>query len=77
MSVPHSIKKFKRDEFLAWLEGAGASLCEPTNPYEVVRYKMWIETDSGRPSTHIIYRRNDGTLTYGGSSRAHYEASGL
>ncbi len=74
MTAPHSLKQFKRDDFLGWLEGRGASLTELTNQYEVVRYRMWTPTDKARPSTHIIYKRENGSLTYTGSARQHYES---
>lgn len=77
MSAPHHLKHLKRDAFMAWLEQNGASLCEPTNPFEVLRYKMWTADDAKRPSTHIIYKRKNDTLTYGGRSRAHYEEAKL
>lgn len=73
MAAPHNLKQFKRDRFLDWLDRNGASLAEPTNPYEVVRYKMWTPEDTTRPSTHIVYRRGNDTLTYQGASRKHYE----
>lgn len=73
MSAPHMLKAFHRDRFLDWLERNGASLSELTNPYEVVRYKMWAPQDKTRPSTHIVYKRKNGTLTYQGASRKHYE----
>lgn len=75
--APHDVKRFKRSEFMDWLERNGATVVEPTNPYEVLRYKMWTDGDASRPSTHIVYRRKNDTLTYGGSSRAHYEAAKL
>ena len=75
MSAPHSLRTFKRDEFLEWLESNGATVLEPTNPYEVVRYRKWCEGDGSRPSTHIIYKRKDGSLTYAGQSREHYEGA--
>ena len=70
--IPHTLKKFKRADFQNWLEDVGATLADLTNPYEVVRYKMWCKGDDKRPSTHIIYRRGNDTLTYGGKSRDHY-----
>lgn len=73
MGAPHELKRMKREEFLAWIEACGGTLCEPTNPYEVVRYLMWSEASKSRPATHIIYRRNNNTLTYSGESRRHYE----
>lgn len=75
MTAPHTLKKLKRDEFIDWLEANGATVLEPTNPFEVVRYRKWCDGDERRPSTHIIYKRNDGTLTYAGQSRAHYEGA--
>jgi len=77
VNAPHSLKDFKRIAFMDWLEQQGATLCEPTNPFEVLRYKLWADGDRSRPSTHIIYKRKNDTLTYGGMSRAHYEAARL
>lgn len=74
MSAPHFLRSFKRDAFMGWLERNGATLAEPTNPYEVLRYRMWAPGDKGRPSTHIVYKRGNDTLTYQGHSRTHYEA---
>lgn len=71
--APHFLASFKRAGFLSWLERNGATLVEATNPYEVVRYRMWVPTDKGRPSTHIVYKRRNETLTYQGHSRKHYE----
>lgn len=75
MTAPHNLKQLNRDGFLEWLEANGATVMEPTNPYEVVRYRKWCDGDKARPSTHIIYKRNDGSLTYHGQSRAHYESA--
>ena len=77
MSAPHSLKQLKRDQFLDWLEANGATVQEPTNPFEVIRYRMWCDGDRSRPSTHIIYRRNNDTLTWAGRSREHYEGASL
>jgi len=73
MKAPHDAKKLLRADFMAWLDSRGATLAEPTNQYELVRYKMWGPDDKRRPSIHIIYRRGNGSLTYTGESRAHYE----
>ncbi len=73
-NAPHSMRKFDRDGFMAWLDDNGGIVLEPTNEYEVLRYRKWCEGDTSRPSTHIVYRRKDGTLTYTGQSRQHYEA---
>jgi hypothetical protein len=71
--APHFRKQFKRDGFMSWLERNGATLADITNPYEVVRYKMWAPEDKTRPSTHIVYVRGNETLTYTGHARQHYE----
>lgn len=73
MTAPHHIRAFKRGDFMLWLERRGASLADITNPYEVVRYKMWTSEDKARPSTHIVYKRGNDTLTYTGQARKHYE----
>ena len=73
MTAPHFLKDFKRESFMQWLERNNATLSEPTNPYEVLRYRMWVPADKARPSTHIVYKRGNGTLTYQGHSKTHYE----
>ncbi len=72
-SAPHHLADFKREGFLSWLERNGATLADLTNPFEVVRYRMWVPSDKSRPSTHIIYKRKNDTLTYQGASQKHYE----
>jgi len=74
MTAPHNIKQLSRDDFMTWLEARGATLSDLTNPYEVVRYRMWTPADKSRPSTHIIYKRGNGSLTYQGMTRQHYES---
>lgn len=71
-TAPAKIKQFDRSGFMDWLAERGAVLMEPTNPYEVIRYRMWVKKDTSRPSTHIVYRRADDSLTYVGASLDHY-----
>ena len=42
--------------FTEWLRDNGALIQEPTNPYEVLRYKL-------HDATHVIYRNKAGRLT--------------
>lgn len=49
----------------SWLEEAGAEFLNPTNPYEVLRYKV-----AGFLS--IVYRKKSGQLTFTGQSRQHW-----
>lgn len=70
--APHMLKHFKRDQFMDWLDINGGTVLETTNEYEVIRYRKWCDGDGSRPTTHIVYRRRDGSLTYTGKSREHY-----
>ena len=44
----------------------------PTNPYEVIRYRAYVD---GRAAvaTHIVYRKETGLLTWTGKAREHYQ----
>ena len=60
----------KADEtvrFRAWLSENGAEVLEPTNPYEVIRFR----TANG---TSIIYRKDNGQQTFTGESGAALKA---
>jgi hypothetical protein len=71
--APHLLRDFDREGFFNWLYAVNATLAEPTNEYEVIRYRRWGLQNASRPETHIVYRRGDGTLTYTGNSRQDYE----
>lgn len=73
MSAPVLRSKLKADEFAAYLARNGAEVGVPTNGYEVIRYRAFWQ-DSGRATTHIIYTKESGLLTYTGGSKDHYEA---
>lgn len=57
----------KAKAFGAWLSGCGAEVLEPTNEWEVVRFK------SG-DSTSIIYRNKVGGVRYTGDSELAWKA---
>lgn len=71
--LPIRDRDFQTANFAAWLARHGAEVGMPTNPYEVIRYKaFW----GGKPaaSTHIVYAKGNGMLTYTGASAEHYRA---
>ncbi len=57
----------KRQNFLNWLTNRGAEIFEPTNEYEVVRFR----TANG---VSIIYRKAGGKLTFTGEAEEAYLA---
>jgi len=59
--------------FLAWLTDYGAEIGRQTNPYEVVRYRAYWRA-SRKASTHIIYAKDNGLLTWTGASIEHFRA---
>lgn len=54
-------------EYREWLIAHGASLLEPTNPYELVRFK-------GDNGTSVMYCSNKGNVSHVGDSRECWEA---
>jgi hypothetical protein len=44
-----------------WLKGMGAEVLVPTNEWEVLRWRAF-------GVTHVIYRKQNGSLTFGGDS---------
>lgn len=74
-SKPFPIRRnqFELARFAAWLATQGAEIGIPTNPYELIRYKAYV--DGGRKAvTHIVYTKDNGLLTFMGSSKRHYQA---
>jgi len=78
VDIPENLYALKKGDFLIYLENEGALVLDPTNPYEVVRYKTNEEktvdkegTGSGL-FTHVIYKKLSGRLTYTGWSNKHY-----
>jgi len=60
-------------KFMAWLNANGAEIGQPTNPYEVIRYRAyWRNTH--RAGVHIIYAKENGLLTWTGGSLGHFRA---
>ncbi len=76
--IPHHLRDFDLEGFTAYLADQGALLQPPTNPYEVIRYHGTTTTEQvpgarvTRKSTHVVYRKADGRLTYTGWSNKHY-----
>ncbi len=70
--VPLTLNKFKKEEFEAWLLDCKAHVLAPTNPYEVLRYKT--RGVANAKATHVVYRKENGNITYTGDSRSHYWA---
>ncbi len=69
--LPMRVAQFDVAEFAAWLARNGAEIGIPSNPYEVIRYRSYVE-GATKPMTHIVYRKESGTLTWNGLSQQHY-----
>lgn len=63
--LPRTVSTFRVEDFRKHLLLIGAVELPITNSYEVIRYRHALKVN-------IIYRRDNGTLTYCGSSEAHY-----
>ena len=72
-SLPMRRNDFQLHSFLAFLSEQGAEIGKPTNQYEVVRYRYWHPEDR-KAGTHIVYAKENGRLTFTGSTREHYSA---
>jgi hypothetical protein len=57
----------KAKEFGDWLSGVGAQVLQPTNEWEVVRFKAG-------DTTSIIYRNKVGGVTYSGLAKEAWDA---
>ena len=71
--LPLRRAQFDLPGFAAWLSANGAEIAVPTNPYEVARYRAY-ERGAKKASTHVVYAKENGKLTFSGVTRAHYEA---
>ncbi len=69
--LPIRADQFDVSGFVAWLARNGAEIGIPTNMYEVVRYRAYVD-GSSKPSAHIVYRKENGLLTWRGETQAHY-----
>lgn len=72
-ALPIRRSQFKVAAFAQWLTANGAEICQPTNPYEVIRYRAYTP-GATKAGTHIVYAKDTGALTFAGVTRAHYEA---
>lgn len=58
-------------DFAAWLAKCGAEIGVPTNPYEMIRYRIY--SAAGKLGTHIVYRKESDVITWAGESFGHYQ----
>lgn len=71
--LPIRRRDFDVQGFLAYVAQQGGEIGKPSNPYEVVRYKAyWRGTN--KASTHIVYAKENGLLTWMMGSKGHYRA---
>ena len=79
VQIPVWLKDFDLVGFEEYLEREGALVLSPTNPYEVIRYRTkevkLVDENvvSERWTTHIVYRKDIGRLTYTSWSGKHYK----
>jgi hypothetical protein len=66
MTIAERITK-KAAEFRSWLSGCGAQVLEPTNEWELIRFKAGNDTC-------VIYRNKAGRVTFSGVSEAAWKA---
>ena len=62
-------------DFVAFLQAGRALIVDPASQWELLRYAAWDATQpdtAKRPMTHVIYHRNDGTITFNGRSYMHW-----
>jgi len=72
-ALPIRVEQFKLAEYIQWLTKFGAEVGQPTNPYEVIRYRAYV-AKKAHAEVHIIYRKDNGLLTFTGHTRKHYQA---
>ncbi len=66
-------KDFDVAGFLTFVADHGGEIAQPTNPYEVVRYRAyWRGTKTS--AVHVVYAKESGLLTWTGGSEGHYRA---
>lgn len=66
--IPTHIDDFDVEGFKVWLVEHGANVLNPTNKWEVVRYKATPTPSHKALALHIVYQKADGTLTYYGNN---------
>jgi 5-methylcytosine-specific restriction endonuclease McrA len=62
-------------DFVLWIESGGGVVVDTKSEFEVLRYLAWDATQRGkakRPATHIVWRKNDGRVTFSGCSSMHW-----
>lgn len=71
--LPIRRKDFDVAGFLAYVKEQGGEISQPTNPYEVVRYRAYWRFTT-QASVHVVYAKDNGLLTFTGGSKGHYRA---
>ena len=72
-NIPIRRSQFDVGRFLAFVGDQGGEIGQPTNPYEVVRYRAyWRGTKTS--AVHVVYAKESGLLTWTGGSEGHYRA---
>lgn len=72
-SMPIRVQQFRLPDFVNWLVSNGAEIVQITNPYEVVRYRAYA-AKKARAELNIVYRKDNGLLTFPRDTRKHYQA---
>ncbi len=72
-ALPIRRSQFDVGGFLAYVAQQGGEIGQPTNPYEVCRYRAyWRGTNTS--AVHVVYAKESGLLTFTGGSKGHYRA---
>lgn len=62
-------------DFTLWITAGGGIIAETQGEFEALRYLAWDATQPGKakkPATHIVWRKNDGRITFSGKSSMHW-----
>lgn len=72
-AIPIRRNQFDVGGFLAYVAQQGGEIGQPTNPYEVCRYRAYWRFTT-QSSVHVVYAKENGLLTFTGGSLGHYRA---
>ncbi len=72
-ALPIRRSQFDVGGFLAYVAQQGGEIGQPTNPYEVCRYRAYWRFTT-QSSVHVVYAKDNGLLTFTGGSVGHYRA---
>ncbi len=65
--LPRKARQVRTEEFGRWIRAMGGQCLHTTNQYEVARWRSWDKQDVA-----VLYKKQDGTLTWTLSSAADY-----